>query len=162
MSTKAKIRAFFGANREYVVTGASNNPSKFGFKILSWYVSHDLPVVPINPKESQILNQEVVASVVPVLEAVKARKDVGSHKLSTTDSVSISFLTPPRITVATLKQIASVDGYKGLISGLWFQPGSYDQEVLDTVDLIGLEERAIHEDECILVRGDEGLYAANL
>lgn len=159
---KPRIRSFFGATRQYVVTGASNNPSKFGFKITLWYVTHDLPVIPVNPKEKEILGQEVIPSAETVLRLVIDGKDVGQHKLSQADGISISFLTPPSITISTLEQLASVDGYKNAIKGLWFQPGSYDREVIKMAEKIGLYDRVVYEDECILVRGDEGLYSANL
>lgn len=162
MSMKPRIRSFFGATRQYVVTGASNNPSKFGFKITLWYVTHDLPVIPVNPKEKEILGQEVIPSAETVLRLVIDGKDVGQHKLSQADGISISFLTPPSITISTLEQLASVDGYKNAIKGLWFQPGSYDREVIKMAEKIGLYDRVVYEDECILVRGDEGLYSANL
>lgn len=162
MSMKAKIRSFFGSSRQYVVTGASSNPSKFGYKILLWYINHKLPVVPVNPKSAEILGQEASPSVIPLLEAVKEKKDLGSHKLSKADGLSISFLTPPSITVETLKQIQSVDGYADIIKGLWFQPGSYDAAVLEEAEASGLFDVVVFEDECILVRGEEGLYSANL
>lgn len=136
--------------------------SKFGFKILLWYVSHGLSVVPINPKESEILGQQVIKSVPEVMKALGAKKDLSQYKLSEKDGLSISFLTPPHITIQTLKDIAEVPDYKSLIKGLWFQPGSYDQEALDTAEALGLIDRVVHQEECILVRGEEGMYSANL
>lgn len=155
MSMKAKIRSFFSNSRQYAVAGASNNPSKFGFKILSWYISHDLPVTPVNPREKEILGNEVVSSIPKIIEDF-------SKSYPGKDGLSISFLTPPHITSSTLKEIAATLGYKDVIKGLWFQPGSYDQEVLEVSEKIGLFELVVFEDECILVRGDEGLYSANL
>ncbi|KAK7680933.1 hypothetical protein QCA50_015984 [Cerrena zonata] len=148
MSMKPRIKAFFGANRHYVVSGASNNPGKFGFKILLWYVSHGLPVIPVNPKESEILAQPVVKSVPDVVQAAVSKKDINSYKLG--------------VTATTLKEITMVKGFKDVIKGLWFQPGSYDEEVLKIAEKIGVFDHVVHEDECILVRGEEGLYSANL
>lgn len=162
MSMKTKIKAFFGPGRQYVVTGASNNPNKFGFKILLWYVSHGLPVIPVNPREKEILDQEVVPSVSELVGAVSRKESIGSHKLGAVDGLSISFLTPPHITVATLKEIAAVDGFQKAVKGLWFQPGSYDIEALAVADELGFLDRLVHQDECILVRGEEGMYSANL
>lgn len=162
MSMKNKIKLFFDSGRQYAVVGASKNPSKFGFKILSWYVSRDLPVVPVNPKEPEILGQSVVSSVTKILQALASKQDIDHHKLSQANGLSISFLTPPAITLHTLEEIASFPDYKTLVKGLWFQPGSYDQLVLDKAQKIGLFDRTVHEDECILVRGDEGMHCANL
>lgn len=119
-------------------------------------------MVPINPKESEILGQQVIKSVPEVMKALGAKKDLSQYKLSEKDGLSISFLTPPHITIQTLKDIAEVPDYKSLIKGLWFQPGSYDQEALDTAEALGLIDRVVHQEECILVRGEEGMYSANL
>ncbi|KAI5951934.1 hypothetical protein KGF54_005009 [Candida jiufengensis] len=162
MTMKSKIKTFFGANRQYAVAGASNNPSKFGYKILNWYIKHNLSAIPINPKEKEILNQPVVSNVQTILKAIENHKDLDTYKTSKVDGLSISFLTPPAITVATLKEIGEIEGYKSIIKGLWFQPGSYDQEVLDLAEKLGEFDKVIEEDECILVRGEEGLISANL
>lgn len=162
MSMKAKIKSFFGSNRQYAVAGASNNPSKFGYKILNWYVKHNLSAIPINPKEQEILGQPVVSNVTQIIKAIEEHKNLKDYKTSSVDGLSISFLTPPPITVATLKEISNIDGYKSVIKGLWFQPGSYDQEVLDLAEQLGDYDKVIEEDECILVRGEEGLLSANL
>ncbi|RCK63368.1 hypothetical protein Cantr_09850 [Candida viswanathii] len=162
MSMKAKIRSFFSSNRQYAVAGASNNPSKYGYKILNWYILHNLPVIPINPKELEILGKDVVPNVTEIINAIETHKDLASYKTSEADGLSISFLTPPPVTVKTLQEISKIDGYDKVIKGLWFQPGSYDQEVLDLAEQIGEFDKVIHEDECILVRGEEGLVTANL
>lgn len=157
-----QIKTFFGPKREYVVVGATKNPSKFGYKILKWYLNHDLPVIPVNPREEEILGQGVVSNVKQLLAALSESKSISGHNLSIADGLSISFLTPPQITQQTLSEISTITDYKSLVKGLWLQPGSYDQNVLDKLSEIGLEERTVHEDECILVRGEQGLYSSNL
>lgn len=159
---KSKIKAFFGPQRQYVVSGASPSPAKFGFKILLWYISHDLPVVPVNPKEDEILGQPVVKNITDIVEAAVAKSKAGNYDLGDSDGISISFLTPPGVTAITLKQIASVKGFRDVVKGVWLQPGSYDYDVLEVADKIGLNGVLIEEDECILKRGEEGLYSANL
>ena len=42
------VNNFFLAQR-FAVAGASNDVSKYGYKVLKWYTIHDLPVTPINP-----------------------------------------------------------------------------------------------------------------
>ena len=162
MSMKSKIRSFFGSKRQYAVAGASNNPSKFGYKILNWYILHNLPVIPINPKEQEILGKEVSANVSQIITAIENHEDILSYRTSEVDGLSISFLTPPHVTAKTLQEISKVDGYDKVIKGLWFQPGSYDQEVFKLAEKIGEFDKVVHEDECILVRGEEGLVSANL
>lgn len=162
MSMKTRIKNFFGSKRQYAVSGASTDTSKFGYKITSWYVNHSLPVIPVNPKAPEILGKEVVSSIPSIIKHVGSKTDIGSHNLREADGLSISFLTPPHITSATLQQIAETEGYKDIIKGLWFQPGSYDRNVLEIAQNIGLGDKVVEEDECILVRGDEGLYSASL
>ncbi|EER33012.1 conserved hypothetical protein [Candida tropicalis MYA-3404] len=162
MSMKSKIISFFSSSRQYAVAGASNNPSKFGYKILNWYILHDLPVIPINPKEQEILGKEVVSNVTQIINAIENHKDILSYKTSQADGLSISFLTPPAITAKTLEEISKIEGYDKVIKGLWFQPGSYDQTVLELAEKIGEFDKVVHEDECILVRGEEGMISANL
>lgn len=108
------------------------------------------------------MGQKVIPSLKLLLVALSEGDDLSGHKFSTVDGISVSFLTPPHVTHQTLVDLSTVEDYKSLIKGLWFQPGSYDQNVLDKVTEIGLEDRAIHEDECILVRGEAGLYNTNL
>lgn len=162
MSMKTKIKAFFGPSRQYAVCGASNNPSKFGFKISLWYITHGLNVIPINPKEEEILGQPVVKSIVEVIENIDLKKDLSIYKLSGVDGLSISFLTPPHITTQTLQDIAQTPNSDKIVKALWLQPGSYDHEVLEAAKGLGLLDKVIHEDECILVRGEEGMASANL
>lgn len=64
--------------------------------------------------------------------------------------------------MATLQEIGKINGYDKVIKGLWFQPGSYDQEVLELAEKLGEFDKVVHEDECILVRGEEGMISANL
>lgn len=162
MSMKPKIQSFFGRLRQYAVSGASNDASKFGYKITNWYIQHNLPVIPINPKSPEILGQVATTSVENILQGLKGGADIGENGLKDKNGVSISFLTPPHITNTTLMEIAGVDKYKELITGLWFQPGSYDKLVIDTAQKMGLFDKVVYQDECILVRGEEGLYSANL
>ena len=60
--------------------------------------------------------------------------DISNYKTSGVDGLSISFLTPPAVTVATLEEIGKIDGFDKVIKGLWFQPGSYDNEVLELAE----------------------------
>lgn len=162
MSMKPKIKGFFGPKRQYAVSGASNDVNKFGYKITKWYINHELSVIPINPKVVDILGQPVISSLNEVIEAIASHKDLGTYNLSDKKGLSVSFLTPPQVTNSTLVQMSQVPGFDNIIKGLWFQPGSYDSTVLVTAQELGVFEKVIFQDECILVRGEEGLYSANL
>lgn len=157
----AKIGAFFGPKRQYAVAGASNNTHKFGYKIFDWYLARDLTAIPVNPREKEIIGQPVVHNIETILKGLKSKEDLEIYQLSAKDGLSISFLTPPEITLATLGEIASVEGYNDLIKGLWFQPGSYSESVILKATELGLLNKTVYQDECILVRGDEGLLSVS-
>ena len=119
--------------------GASADPKKFGNKILKWYINHSLPVHPINPTASTIESLNVVKSV--------------AH-LETPEMTSLSFLTPPQVTLNTLKEAS-----KAGIKRVWLQPGSFDDAVMDEVEGLGFET-VIAGGRCILMEGEKGLNAS--
>ncbi|ORX70987.1 NAD(P)-binding protein [Linderina pennispora] len=129
---------FFGS-KVYAVVGASADPSKFGNRVLRWYIDHNLPVIPINPKATEI-------------EGIKCAKSLSDMDIDHS-SVSVSVITPPRITESILKEASELG-----IKNLWLQPGSepagYDQLAKElNVDAIG-------GGACILVEGPDMVAAA--
>lgn len=139
------IGPFFSSARKYIVVGASNNPQKFGYKVLDWYVSHNLPVTPINPKEPEILAIKTYPSIFEALDEIES-----------SDGFSISFITPPKITEAIVEKLGKYSSVKGL----WFQPGSFNDAVLENAKKIDAD--IVIDDDCILVSGDQGLAQAKL
>ena len=113
-----EIRAmerFFTASR-FAVVGASADRSKFGNKVLRWYLDRQLPVTPVHPKLSQ-------------MEGCVADKDMG-HMLEQAGTpseapTSVSVITPPVITLGLLQQYASNEQIKAF----WLQPGAADGAV---------------------------------
>ena len=81
-------------SRAFAVVGASTDRSKFGNKILRWYIDHGLgdSTVPVNPKDAQIES----------LNAVKSLDD-----LPDSPQRSISIITPPKVTLGVLQAAAS-------------------------------------------------------
>ncbi|KAK9450634.1 CoA-binding protein [Limtongia smithiae] len=136
------IRQFFTA-QAYAVVGASPDVTKYGNKILKWYIDHNLTVTGINPKEPTIYGVQSLSSISNLLNSAgpEAR-------------FSISIVTPPRVSEATIKEI---NGLKSQINGVWLQPGSYDAATLAAA-AEGLN--VIAYGRCVLVEGDEGIAAA--
>jgi uncharacterized protein len=120
-------------------SGASQDPKKFGNIILKWYINHNLPVDPINPTASTI-------------EALEVKKSISA--LEAPSSTSLSFLTPPQITVKSLQE-ASRNG----VQRVWLQPGSFDKAVLNEAESLGFET-IIANGRCILQEGEKGLKAS--
>lgn len=130
---------FFRAGRLYAVAGASSDPSRFGHKVLKWYLNHNLTAIPINPKSEPILN----ISTVPNLTTL-----VNQHT-TTGVGVGLSVITPPHVSLQLMKEAATL---KGIVKAVWFQPGAYNNEVLHAAQDAGIEH-IIAYDDCILVQG---------
>jgi predicted CoA-binding protein len=120
----------------YSRLGASQDPQKYGNIILKWYIKHNLPVHPINPTS-------------PTIESLPVTKSISA--LEPPSSTSLSFVTPPKITLQSLKEAAQ----KG-VQRVWMQPGSFDDIVLAEVESLGFET-VIANGRCILVEGEKGL-----
>ena len=92
------------------VIGASNNPSKYGYKITQDLLQKGYTVYPVNPRESLILDQPVY----PDIPSLPPETDL------------VVFVTPPSITRTLLPQLADRPTIQ-----LWIQPGAADQAVHD-------------------------------
>lgn len=147
------FKAFFSPSRVYAVVGATPNEHKFGFKVFNWYLARDLPVIPINPSSTHVLHVPTSQDIILALK----RAD---EEFPGNDGVSISFITPPKISESTLSLIeANHLGDK--VKGVWFQPGAYDDEVIQISRKLRIDP-IIENDECILVSGDQYSVKSNL
>ncbi len=90
-------------NYTYAIVGASNNPEKFGYKVMKDWQEAGFTVVPINLKETKILGQKVY----PNLSAYPEKIDV------------VVFIVPPPVTLQILPEVVKLG-----IKKVWFQPGS--------------------------------------
>ncbi|EEH47149.1 uncharacterized protein PADG_03247 [Paracoccidioides brasiliensis Pb18] len=148
---EAAAKLFFSSPR-FAVAGASTDPSKFGYKILAWYHQHSLPVTPLNPWAPEIAFPSHTYSTTPSPSALPSPKQT-----------SLSVVTPPKVTLAVLKEAKSVD-----IPAVWLQPGTFDDEVLAyarenfKAAVAGMEGSAGHEGWCVLVDGEDALAAAGV
>ncbi|KAB5577969.1 CoA binding domain-containing protein [Coniochaeta sp. 2T2.1] len=156
MSTEASVRTFF-SSPSFAVVGASSNPDKYGHKVFAWYTSHSLPVSPINPSTPQISVSGTNYTTIPSLSALPDPK-----------TTSVSIITPPKATLAVLKEARELG-----VPSVWMQPGSFDEEVLKFAREGEGEEggkgfKAVVAGEggrggegwCVLVDGERGLRAA--
>lgn len=132
---------FFKPGRVYAVAGASSNPSKFGHKVLNWYLNRSLPVTPINFRREIILGQQSVENISEVKPG--------------DDGISLSVVTPPAVSLDILKQIEDA---KLNVKAVWFQPGTFDSQVVEQARQI---IPTVIKD-CVLVNGDKYLDLAKL
>ena len=94
----------------YAVVGASNNPDKYGHKVLKDLSDAGYKAVPINPHEDEILK----------LKAYKNLSEV-PYKIDVT-----IFVVPPKITEEVLKEVKKLN-----IKKVWMQPGSESKQAID-------------------------------
>ncbi|KAF3941431.1 hypothetical protein ABW19_dt0207879 [Dactylella cylindrospora] len=131
------IKSFFSSPR-FAVVGASTDTAKYGYKVFSWYLSHNLPVTGINPKAPTILEQQTITSL---------------DQLESPAETSVSVITPPAITLKTLEKAKELG-----IKLVWCQPGSESPEVLQYAKDNGIT--CIANGACVLVDGEAGLSNA--
>jgi hypothetical protein len=55
MSASPAVQKAFISSSRFAVLGASVDRAKYGNKVLRWYQTHNLPVVPVNPVRTQPL-----------------------------------------------------------------------------------------------------------
>lgn len=90
-------------NLNYAIVGASNNPEKYGHRVMKDLLESGYQVFPVNLKEKEILG----VAVSPTLRDVSAPIDV------------VVTIVPPHVTEQIVKE-ANVMGLKHI----WMQPGS--------------------------------------
>jgi uncharacterized protein len=112
----------------FAVAGASTNREKYGNKIVRVYQQNNLKVYPINPKENEV-------------EGETAYKDLRSVP---ENSVALSVVTPPRITLQIVKE--AID--KG-VRNIWIQPGAEHEDAISEAEAAGIS--VIHGGPCVLV-----------
>ncbi|KAJ1304937.1 hypothetical protein OPQ81_006070 [Rhizoctonia solani] len=128
-------QTLFFKSPQFAVVGASKDQSKYGTRILRWYLERQITATPVHPKESE-------------LEGVKTVHKLAELESPTTTSVSI--VTPPKVTLAVLKE-----GKELGVPAFWLQPGAEDDDVRAYVTEAGLTDRVVLGGPCVLVSGDE-------
>ncbi|KAJ3295117.1 hypothetical protein HDU79_009827 [Rhizoclosmatium sp. JEL0117] len=129
----------------FAVVGASADTSKFGYRVLDWYIRAGLPATPINPKT------ETIAS----LKCVKSITD-----LENPANYSLSLIVPPAVTLEIIKQAKSIG-----IKNLWLQPGCENAEVYELLKRFDQENAGLNVilgGPCILVEGEYSLNQSRL
>ncbi|GCD08610.1 CoA-binding protein [Clostridium tagluense] len=96
--------------KKWALIGASPDESKFGYKILMLLKKKGYTVYGINPKYDEINGTKIYHSLKDLPEAVDA----------------VSVIVNPNVALRALDEIIDFG-----IDNVWFQPGSYNQEVLD-------------------------------
>ena len=146
---EAAAKHFF-TSPSFAVAGASQDPAKFGYKLLAWYASRSLPVTPMTPSRPliSISTREFATAPSPL-------------DLNEPEKTSLSIVTPPAATLKVLK-----DAKEAGVAAVWLQPGSFDEEGMKYAKeafegkVVGGMEGKGGEGWCVLVDGDWARKAA--
>lgn len=120
--------AAFLASGSFAVVGASADRAKYGNKVLRCYLQHGLPVVAINPHETEI---EGVACAARLADAPGRPR-------------AVSIITPPAVTDAIVDQALELG-----IEHLWMQPGAESEAAIARARARGAN--VIAHGPCVLV-----------
>jgi|LGVE01.1.fsa_nt_gb predicted CoA-binding protein len=113
--------------KKWAIVGATKRETKFGYEILMVLKNHGYEVYPVNPFYDEIKGIKCYPSL----------KDI-PVKVDCVD-----------IVVPVKKSINIIDEVKELgIENIWFQPGTYNDEVLEKSHAMGLN--TVFED-CVIV-----------
>lgn len=117
--------------KKWAVVGATQNPSKFGNRIYKKLHGHGYEVTPINP----------------VYDTVEGVTCLNSLKEMTDKPDCVSVVVGPKRSIQVVKDAVELG-----IKRLWFQPGTFDEEVLDLAESSGLD---VVYYNCVLVELDK-------
>ncbi|PAV18466.1 NAD P-binding protein [Pyrrhoderma noxium] len=129
----AELQQTFLQIPHFAVVGASKDQNKWGTKILKWYQTRDLDVIPVHHRESE-------------LEGLQTLK-------------SLAELPSPTETAVTLGILESAKELN--IPVVWLQPGAEDEDVRKYINDAGLSERVILGGPCLWRDGDGILKVIN-
>jgi len=117
--------------KKWAVVGATQNPNKFGHKIYAKLNNRGYTVTPINP----------------VYETIDGVTCLDSLKDMTEMPDCVSVVVGPKRSISVVQEAIDLG-----IKRLWFQPGTFDEDVLKLAESNGLE---IVFYNCVLVELDK-------
>ena len=121
------IESLKDKNKTIALVGASNDPTKYGNKILLNLKSKGFNVIPVNNKEEEIDGSPSYRSVTDI-------KDCPSI---------INFVVPPNIGIEITKALVE-KGY----DNFWYQPGAESEEISS---FLNENKKNFIDDKCIMV-----------
>jgi hypothetical protein len=127
MIKKEIIEKACNKDNVFAVVGASNNPSKYGYRIYSDLKSDGYKVYPVNPREESVQGDKAY----PDIKSLPEKPDV------------VDIVTPPGVTEQVVKE--AVEQGVGIV---WMQPGAQSDAAIKYANDHGL---LIVHDSCIMV-----------
>ena len=114
-------------NNLIALVGASNDPKKYGNKILLDLVSKGYNVIPINSKEDTIAGTKSYKNILDLKEPPSI----------------INFVVPPSVGLQITKELVE-NNY----DNFWYQPGAESEEISS---FLNKNKRNFIDDTCIMV-----------
>ncbi|KAF8416972.1 CoA binding domain-containing protein [Tirmania nivea] len=153
----------------YLLSGASPIPSKYGHKLYTWYLGHSLAIIPINPRNPPPQIHPAQPPSHPTCPSLSAVPPELVANAGGWGNVSLSIVTPPKVTRETLKEARGLG-----VRRVWMQPGAWDDACVEEGKSGGWEwecfvyggegegemRPGMEEGWCVLVHGEEGLREA--
>lgn len=96
--------------KNWAVVGVSPNEEKFGFKVFDTLKNHKYIVYGVNPRYDEVKGEKIYSELEPILDKVEC----------------INFVVNPKITYEMMEKLDPSQ-----VQYLWFQPGAYDDAVLE-------------------------------
>ena len=144
------LAAFFRAS-QFAVIGANNDRTRWGNKILRWYLEQNLPITPVHPRETRVEGLVVARELRNVLDQAATPHDART---------SVSIITPPSVSLALLHEYAA----DPRIVAMWLQPGAADGSVgVSPTNLVQwlreqpghVQDRIVWSGPCVLKQGTQ-------
>jgi len=121
------IESLKDKNKSIALVGASNDPNKYGNKILLNLKSKGFNVIPVNTKEEEIDGSTAFKSVSDIKECPSI----------------INFVVPPSVGMKITKDLVE-KGY----DNFWYQPGAESEEISNYLES---KKKNYIDDQCIMV-----------
>ena len=119
----------FMAKEKFAIIGASDNPEKYGNKILHDLKSRGYEVYPVNPRLKEIDGM----TCYPSLSDLPVRVDV------------VDIVAPPQVTEKVVEECKRLG-----LKRVWIQPGAESQAAIDFCNANGL---GVVHDVCVMMSG---------
>lgn len=111
--------------KSWAVVGVTANKDKYGYKIWKTLKQHDYNTFGVNPNYDEIEGEKIYHNLKDLPEKVEV----------------VDMVVPPKIALTTLEEAKELG-----IEYIFFQPGTYNKEVVAKADELGLKYLL---DDCI-------------
>lgn len=127
MNTIENVKKEMLSKKSWAVIGATTDTEKFGYKIYNKLKNHGYTVYGINPKAESLNGDKLYKSLSDLPQKPEC----------------VNMVVNLKVTLSTLDEIKNLG-----IEYVWFQPGTFDEEVISKAEELDLK---IVYNDCVLV-----------